>query len=239
MRCEDLFEQCRSGARQSDNENRIGRRAPSAFFGIEQCRVAVVGLRLHFPIDPRRVITDFFAFQAVAALIINEGVDISALILKRFAKRKTQVIAIHQLSRTRVLDHPHVGDLVIGKTVGFKVGKAPIGIAEIRTQVVRAAVGSNCIGQAANRFERVTHRQMNARIVRRFGCPVPVDAQRFVEIADRKILVGVKHVQLRVAGLLCPQDGGLFKRFGKLLALVENADIIEMRAGIIGFQHDR
>ena len=81
-------------------------------------------------------------------------------------------------------------------------------------------------------------RQVDAGIVGRLFGTLAIDAERFIEIADGQVLVGIEHVGLRVVRILLPQQRSLFERLGELLSFLQRADIVEPRTDIVRVELD-
>ena len=149
------------------------------------------------------------------------------------------MIPVGQLRRAGGLHFTHRRYLRCVKPIGFQVRQTPIGIAEIGFNPVRSGISLNRFGLTARGFQRMAQGKMYRGIIRNFLRTLAVYGQRFIKIANNKILVGVKHFDRRTIGGLHPQQHGLFQCLIKFLSFIEDVDIIHVRAVVIGFQHNR
>lgn len=94
MRCQDLFDQSRAGARQADNEDDVGSIAAEVAARAEKFRGEEGSLSFKRPIEGIGAVGAFGSFQGVAAFVIEEGFREFAAVFKCFAESKTQVIAV-------------------------------------------------------------------------------------------------------------------------------------------------
>ena len=156
VRRQNLLQQRGTCARQPENEDRVCGTMPSTCLVREKRWRTMCNLAVNLGCDPSPVIADFFTFQTVSSLIIGEGVFILSAVLQRFAQCETEVIAIRKLRLWRGLTLAHRCNLFGIKSIGFEVGKAPIGIAKIGLDAIGLRIGLNRVFLQPGRFERMT-----------------------------------------------------------------------------------
>ena len=198
----------------------------------------MLDLQPHLGIDPRPVVADFLALEAVSALVIIERFGVLGSIFQCLAQRKAQVVAIDELGRAGSFMLLHSLDLGFFEAVSLEVGETPVSVAEIWRDAVGTAIGVDSLGLPANRLERVTDRQVQRRIIRHFAELRAVNPYCLIEFTDRKALVGIKQVELRFARGLAPQHLRLLQRFTELLSFVEHVDVVKVGVGIIRLKHN-
>ncbi len=156
MRGQDLFDQGRAGARQAQDKDGIGvGRAPAAArFEKGAGRGLYLQGRVRFDgFDMKMTVG---ALQRVAAVIEGPGRGEIAAILVGLAQGETQVVAVNEMRGLRRFLATHDVHFLIRKRIGFQIGQAPVGIAEVRAGQSGAAVGRDRLRHAADRLERMT-----------------------------------------------------------------------------------
>src|ERR1700722_8431862 len=141
MRGQDLFQQGRTRARQADDKDRIRIGGSIATTAGEKPGGAHLDLLPGIVLDDFSSIFALSVLQRVTELVIAERFGKFTLILKRFAERKTQTIAVNGTGARCRLCGTQPVQLFIRETVGLEVGKTPIRIANPRTQGGGLAIG--------------------------------------------------------------------------------------------------
>ncbi len=159
VRGQDLLDQGRAGARQAQDEDRIGGGRPPAAARFEKGAAGGLDLLRRIGLDGLNVEMAVRTLQGVAAFVEGPGLGEIAAILVSLAERETQVIAVDEMRRCRRFLAPHDVHFRVGKGIGFQVGQAPIGVAEVRPGLRRAAVGDDRFRHAADGFQRVPQPQ--------------------------------------------------------------------------------
>ncbi len=103
-----------------------------------------------------RVVALELAARAVAAVVLLEGARVLAAILQRLAERERELGA-RLVGESRRLELAlHRLDIRVVEAERLQVREAPPGLAEIRAEFNRAAIGVDCLGLAADRLQRVS-----------------------------------------------------------------------------------
>ncbi len=155
MRGQDLLDQGRARSRQAENEDGIGIGYAPAPPRREKGVGAGRDLLRRIGFDGFGAITAFRFFQAVAAFVEGPGRGEVAAVLIGLAQRETEMIAVDEVGGRRRFLAVHDVHFRVGKAVHLQIGQAPIGVAEVRPRLRRAAIGRNRFRHAADGLQRM------------------------------------------------------------------------------------
>jgi hypothetical protein len=162
---QDLLEQGGTGARQADDEDRIGRVGAEARAPLEE-RAGITALD---PRHPRRSVLGAVrqggAAQFVAMPVMLERDLVFALVLQRLADREFQVLAVFGGEPRLVQLPPHRGQVVGGKAEGLQVGQTPPDLARTRLQPQAAAIGLDGAILVAGGLQRMAVAHPDPRVL--------------------------------------------------------------------------
>ena len=174
MARENLFEQGRTGTRQTDDEDRIGRWVAAArAFGEELARVDL----LRF-CDPRAGVAGAVGHglqaQGVAGSVMRKRIGVVRAIFERFAEREIEMEAMlrGKLIGGKIVARElraHRRDLVVAEAEGLEIGEAPIRLAEAGIERDAAPISSDGLVLTPGGLQRVAVAHPHPRVVRIFA----------------------------------------------------------------------
>src|SRR5205807_4238047 len=140
---ENLLDQRRASPRQSDDEDRVGRRR-AVTGGARQELAGEERLgALDVLLDARRVVVRLRTAQRVALAVVPEGVGVASLVFERLGEREVQVVVILGAQvRTRELP-AHLSQVAGIEAIGLEVGEAPPGLTQTRLELEGSAIGAD------------------------------------------------------------------------------------------------
>ena len=184
MRCEDLFEQRRSGTRQSDYEDRrIALTAESLACG-EKIAVADRDLQARIAFDGGRPVAALLFLERIAPLIVLERLCVFAAVLERLTQRETHMVAIAELYRGVGLLNSHPLEFQLAEAISLKVGKAPICLAEFGPDGRGRAIVFDRLFLIAAGFERMPQGQVQFGVARSLAEQLPVQRDGSIHVTE-------------------------------------------------------
>ena len=228
MRCQDLFQQRRAGARESDDEYRIASGPSEAGASPEEPPAADAELALRFGLDATRVVIRFRMLQTVAASIVLERCGVLLAILQCLAQCEAEMKAIDERCAGVRFAGLHPLDLGVVELVGLEIAETPVCVAEVGFQTRRPAIRSDCLRLPADGLERVPPMQEIERIGMLPG-ELLVRCKRNLRFPDRKTDAGVHGAVEFVVRIRFEQHPDLLHGQLELLALAQDIDVVEPR----------
>ncbi len=143
MRGEDLLEQRRSSARQSEDEDGIRGIAAELAALLEQVRRACLDLLVD---EARRVlgiVAGALQLERIATGVVFERRLELATVFERLANRKAQMYSVVDGDPRARLDILHVVEIIVVEPVGLGIREAPECVAIIGLFFAGGAVGDN------------------------------------------------------------------------------------------------
>src|SRR5580700_2676190 len=95
MRSQDLFDECRAGPRQPQDEDGIRVRDAPAPARLEEFPYAYLLRQPDVGLGGPGQVTNFRVLEGIATLIERPRFFISALVLQRLAQREAQVVSVY------------------------------------------------------------------------------------------------------------------------------------------------
>src|ERR1700716_261988 len=141
MRGENLVEERRARARQTQDENRIFLLDAGAVSRGEELVRADVDLLPRVVLDDLGPVAALGALLCIAPRVVAPGLCVLAPILVGLAECETQMIAIAQRGAGRRLCGTHAGDFLVQEAIGLEIRQAPVGVAVVRPGGASGAVG--------------------------------------------------------------------------------------------------
>ena len=166
MTREDLLDERRSGARHTNDEDRIrcpraGPRARVQEFRHEQCLRAA-----HVRFAFGRAVPMLLATYRRTRRVVGEGFLVRRRILECLAERvlEMQAIVVAEISPGECA--PDRADVGVREAKGFEVGETPVRLTEGRLKVDGAAVCGDTVVEAPCSFQRVPVAQPDLGLLR-------------------------------------------------------------------------
>ena len=209
VRGEDLLEQRRACARQTQHEDGRGIGASPAAPRGEELRRADVHLAPYGPFLGRRTVHPVLFFEGVAAGVIGERLAMLAAVFERLPEREAEVIAVGVLQLRLRLVVPHPLEFGLCEAIGLHVGEAPIRLTEIGSELDRPAVGGDGLCGLAVGLVGVSQRLVELGVARHLlqQRPIALDGTR--DIAQGHHDPGMGHPHARIGRLGGHQSLGL------------------------------
>ena len=236
---EDLFQQRGTRARQTDDENGIGRFVSRPFAACEQVRRASLALLCQFGAHRVGIIAGLRAFERVAAIVMAETRLVVLAVLVRLAQCEGKVDLVHEgkVGPLGLLLHRrHLG---IGETVGLEVGQRIPGIAVIGLcRTGRAIAGNRPLG-LARRLERVAAAGEGGRIAGHLFQHGLEQGEGAFVISGLHRFDGQVRLEQRVVRIGFVKAFGLLPRTVEFLATAKRVDVVEVDLHVFGLEQVR
>ena len=143
VRRQDLLEECRSRARQAEDENRIAVRQSEAVPRGEELGGAILLLVGGIELDDLGPIPALGPLQSIAAFVVLPRRRVILAVLVGLAESEAEVVAIHGMRAGRRFGGFESGKFLVREAVGLEIRQAPVRIAEVRPDSGRAPVGGD------------------------------------------------------------------------------------------------
>ena len=221
-----MLNQRRAGARQPDDEDRIGARAAIALARGEEFARANLALAHEAALERAGIIMAVTLFQRVAALIMTEGLGEFAAILERLAQREAQMVAVDDRGGWSCLLGPHVLDFLVREAIGLEVREAPVGVAEARPRPRGCPIGLDRLRLPADSLQGMCDRKVQLRVLGCLRHEVAIGPQGFLVLAESDASRGVKRAESPTGRIDRQKPAGLLQRRGVLVPLGEHLGVV-------------
>ena len=229
MAGQDLLDKRRTGARQTDDEDRVRCGVPAV--GTPGKEVA--GVDLFRPRDPRAGIACTVGHglqaQGIAGGVVHEGVGVVGAVFQGLAQReiKMETMFVGEVV-TRQL-RAHRRDLVVAEAEGLEVGQAPVRFAETGIQRNAAAIRGDGLRLASGGFQRMAVAHPHPRVVGVFAQQRVVERDAGGVFAQPTENRGLQGTAAGIAGVVRQQDVELRQRRFRLLIAMQHQRVMLAR----------
>ena len=223
---QNLLQQRRAGARQADDENRIGRLCAKARALREEGMIEQRPGTAHQLAQLVGFIGHLGAAPPIALRVVFNRCGIVAGVLQRFAERELEKapILIRQIRASELRsDAVKVGGL---KLEGLQVRQAPVGLAHRRGEFQSSTVRRHALWLPAGSLQGVSVADPDPGLMRVLGQQARVDSDRLVIFADRAQHCGLEVSMARIARVLRQQPVDLTQRRRRLGLAMQDQRVI-------------
>ena len=226
---EDLLDQRRAGARQPDDEDRIGRIRAHAFARAEEIGRVLLAHARKTRAGVVRAVRHLREAQPVAVRIVRERARVVLAIFQRLAERERDVQPVLPCKIVARERRAHVRDLGFVEAERLEIREAPVRLAEVRIERDAAAIRIDRAVGVAGRLERVAIAQPDVRLRRLLTEQRRVDRDRRLVVAGAAEHRGLEVPVRRIRRNIAQQRVELCDRLDRLVEPVQCDGVVVAR----------